>query len=994
MLDHLVLGRPSPTFQRMRVAAVALLAVLLLNTFGHRVPVPSRTLQRLNDRLARFPPWKIVLGFFTAYYVSRNAFLLLFLNAPEPMARMYTRNFFRATYILTALDAGFWTAMNIRPLWLRDVLSVLFSAYYLLVPNEAEKTSKAFLSQATVEMMRISWGKAENPILHLISSLSYPRIPIRRWISIPRPEPPSPSSFENEGELEGTRALLYFDGTEEELRRADAVVVHYPGGGFVAMPPQCHEDYVTIWATRLRVPIVSVDYGKAPEYPYPYASEQCFDVYRSVVESNGAVLGLEGWYTTDDVGRRRRKMPIRVVVAGDSAGANLCTTTTIRILEYQHHHLPPPSAVLLVYPVLSFDMAAWMPPGDISMLRNESVRSFSIGGGSRRSSVAGGGAGADQAPVSPLTKLTPARVPPATVVVEPETEADPAGGVPQASPGRHRRRRTLSWDGKKLRPMTAVGGGASGAGAGAAGQGQGGKSKAVLPVRSGADLDKLVHSSPLAVPPAPVSSGPIDADVDPAAAPLSPIDPDEGSTTSPGFLESLWSRLTAFRPAQPTHKWTPTTVHPSLSMTSRLSYSFDRILPHELIRGLALLYLGCAPGAPDFQGDYILNPVIAPDDVLARFPRTYILCGEKDPFVDDSVIFSARLKRAKQAAHREWLRVQERRRAEIRREREEYVRRGPSHPSKKPRAPPPRRTPAEGDSSEGDDAVPVMIRIKTPSSELKVAPVPSLERMGTMSSDEDAWTSGDKIWPPGTAPPWTDTDLQRHSWARHPEEMVHTRILEGFSHGFLAMRAFLPEADDIVKLCARWLRDGFAEDDVVARHPPFPGYVTASPNEIYAAEALTAYMVSEMSRLERHEDEDDPAVAPHAGYYNAHGVKTAAKMVHLDIPSKPRSAGSAVHDTVLREVERMHAEPQDAGFEPGYAEAWGWVGDSGSPIAPKPISPVVSSTRISGMLADMARGQMLSRRTEEVGFALKVATERGGTPVQGRKSAQGSHAQG
>jgi len=30
-----------------------------------------------------------------------------------------------------------------------------------------------------------------------------------------------------------------------------------------------HQSYTRNWANSLKVPIVSVDYGKAPEYPYP-----------------------------------------------------------------------------------------------------------------------------------------------------------------------------------------------------------------------------------------------------------------------------------------------------------------------------------------------------------------------------------------------------------------------------------------------------------------------------------------------------------------------------------------------------------------------------------------------------------------------------------------------------------------------------------------------------------------------------------------------------
>ncbi|KAJ3335010.1 Peptidyl-prolyl cis-trans isomerase cyp6 [Gonapodya sp. JEL0774] len=130
-------------------------------------------------------------------------------------------------------------------------------------------------------------------------------------------------------------------------------------------------------------------------------------------------------------------------------------------------------------------------------------------------------------------------------------------------------------------------------------------------------------------------------------------------------------------------------------------------------------------------------------------------------------------------------------------------------------------------------------------------------------------------------------------------------------------------------------------------------------------------MVAEMGRVEQDEDEDDPAFAPHAGYYNAHGVKTG-KVVEL---AKPRITG--VRDTVLREVERMHAEPDEV---PGYAEAWGWSGDSETPLAPKPISAIGSATRLTH-LADVPGGEMFFRRTEDVGYALKIATERGNTPL-------------
>lgn len=40
---------------------------------------------------------------------------------------------------MTALDAGFATAMPVKPKWLRDILSVAFSGYYLICAHDADE---------------------------------------------------------------------------------------------------------------------------------------------------------------------------------------------------------------------------------------------------------------------------------------------------------------------------------------------------------------------------------------------------------------------------------------------------------------------------------------------------------------------------------------------------------------------------------------------------------------------------------------------------------------------------------------------------------------------------------------------------------------------------------------------------------------------------------------------------------------------------------------
>lgn len=301
----------------------------------------------------------------------------LYDTAPEPLARMYTRSFYRGTYVLTSLDAGFLTAMNIRPKWLRDICSVLFSIFYLIFPDTADEKVRKFRAHPTIEMMRVSWEKSQNPYLLLATARDRPWLPIRRDITIPRPDPPSVSSFQDV-ELGPVKARLYFAGTNEQLLRSREMVLLFPGGGFVAMGPRCHEDHVSQWAKNTKVPIVSIDYGKAPEFPYPWALEECFDAYRSIVESNGAVVGYEGWFEVDGRGHRVKKSPIKIVMGGDSAGGNIAVGVVMRCLETYEKHIPPPNGVVLIYPCLSFDMSCWMPSEQLKLMRAESHHNLSL----------------------------------------------------------------------------------------------------------------------------------------------------------------------------------------------------------------------------------------------------------------------------------------------------------------------------------------------------------------------------------------------------------------------------------------------------------------------------------------------------------------------------------------------------------------------------------------------------------------------------------------
>lgn len=216
----------------------------------------------------------------------------------------------------TALDAGFFSAMNIKTKWIRDILSIVLAILYLFFPEAAHQKVRKYPN--TIEVMRTSWEKSTNPYLYMITYFDRGYLATRKDIQIPRPEIPSPSSFDVE-KLPDIKARIYFQGNASEMRKSTQLILNVPGGGFVCMSPKNHDDYLSRWARNTKTPLVSLNYGKAPECPYPWAVEECFDAYRSIVETNGQCIGLEGWYGTDENGVTFKKDPIKIIMIGDSA---------------------------------------------------------------------------------------------------------------------------------------------------------------------------------------------------------------------------------------------------------------------------------------------------------------------------------------------------------------------------------------------------------------------------------------------------------------------------------------------------------------------------------------------------------------------------------------------------------------------------------------------------------------------------------------------------
>jgi hypothetical protein len=154
-------------------------------------------LRRLSSLISkRLTAWQTVLVTLLYLYIARNFGKLVGLESPEPLANLYSRSYFRATWITTALDAGFWSAMRIRQKPVRDFLSIVFSVYYMICAEQADDKVRKVRATLTVDHLRVGWEKGTTPYLAALTSLLRPRLmwyPPRK-IRIPRPKE---SSYED-----------------------------------------------------------------------------------------------------------------------------------------------------------------------------------------------------------------------------------------------------------------------------------------------------------------------------------------------------------------------------------------------------------------------------------------------------------------------------------------------------------------------------------------------------------------------------------------------------------------------------------------------------------------------------------------------------------------------------------------------------------------------------------------------------------------------------
>lgn len=108
----------------------------------------------------------------------------------------------------------------------------------------------------------------------------------------------------------------------------DSVILYFHGGGWTLGWKNNHRTLVSFICQAASSRALAVDYRLAPEHPYPAALVDCLSVYHWLI-NNGT-------------------RPDQIVIAGDSAGANLALTT---IMSLRDHGTPLPAAVVCISPM-------------------------------------------------------------------------------------------------------------------------------------------------------------------------------------------------------------------------------------------------------------------------------------------------------------------------------------------------------------------------------------------------------------------------------------------------------------------------------------------------------------------------------------------------------------------------------------------------------------------------------------------------------------------
>lgn len=228
---------------------------------------------------------------------------------------------------------------------------------YLCITNVDKRRDLILqtLMRLDVHLIKSLWNSSEAPFLSFFKTLLVPKLQVNLTIPIvPSPmsattidgdvvDIPTPSSHVGP-KLMQARLLSarrregmvgYFHPKSKLAARSEALVIQIHGGGFVALSCNSYQKYLHDWAIDFDVPILRIDYGHAPEAPFPRAVEDVLYIYAWVLRHGRDMLG----FTLD-----------KIILVGESAGGNLCAALALKTIQLG---IRKPDGILLTYAPLN-----------------------------------------------------------------------------------------------------------------------------------------------------------------------------------------------------------------------------------------------------------------------------------------------------------------------------------------------------------------------------------------------------------------------------------------------------------------------------------------------------------------------------------------------------------------------------------------------------------------------------------------------------------------
>ncbi|KAG5674630.1 hypothetical protein PVAND_004584 [Polypedilum vanderplanki] len=218
---------------------------------------------------------------------------------------------------------------------------------FTIWPEECGRRSEQLIRNSDVDFFSFGMQAFTMKISCFIQNFLSHRLQVNKMIKI-SPEPIQIESTKFNGKIEipipsshinvrpipchllSAKARDGMVGERSKNEPSKYLIIHTHGGGFYTHTTESHEVYLREWAVKLDVPILSIEYSLAPNAPFPRALEEIFYVYCWALKS-GKLLG-----TTAE----------KILLVGDSAGANLNTAMMIKCIE---NGVKVPQCMLSIY---------------------------------------------------------------------------------------------------------------------------------------------------------------------------------------------------------------------------------------------------------------------------------------------------------------------------------------------------------------------------------------------------------------------------------------------------------------------------------------------------------------------------------------------------------------------------------------------------------------------------------------------------------------------